>query len=567
MQFFFYILILVSTKSAFALSKLDQQTISKYLELQNEFQELTCKRNTAEEYAKLNNIYRGDGNYIPETVDHKIDKKTIAAHLPLLKEKILWIDKQIAVLQNLKNFNSINMVLKRIENEVNVLQEAKRDHFFSYSKRAKEKIEERSRRQYKQLLKEVESFRSIASFMLSFKFPLDHLNLRANYDHNKTLKGKTGRQKTNSVYFFRKIVQDGAYDENLYRNDSIVRAAFDTLYLSIYKDDNRYFLTENERADFKYVIEQYRKLFELKGKKIKLRMHAWKKRTADSYDFYKNLLEGKKITLEEMSDEQNLILARRSQALLNLKKFVLKKEAESYLYWSKKSELFQALYSLETILYAEVGRLDSDDLLEKKDVAQVVINRSENPLFNQLSSEDSIEAFLPKEIKTKEHKWLNVLFKEGEFSFTYFYIPGNLQIYCPDMTKIGHFMRKENLRVALELLTNPRKDFTAIRYFSRMSMFGRIEMDSLWAQFSPIGEFPGSPVKTPKKIAKLIKQDRYKFYYHFEVIEKAEKAQKTKTFMVLEISDKVYVVDRDFPSQIFNYRNPHMFRYFGPLIN
>ena len=48
---------------------------------------------------------------------------------------------------------------------------------------------------------------------------------------------------------------------------------------------------------------------------------------------------------------------------------------------------------------------------------------------------------------TKKYKWLNVLFKEGEFSFTYFFIPSNIGIFCPDFSKKAKILRKENLNI------------------------------------------------------------------------------------------------------------------------
>lgn len=160
---------------------------------------------------------------------------------------------------------------------------------------------------------------------------------------------------------------------------------------------------------------------------------------------------------------------------------------------------------------------------------QVVINRFSHDYYSNMGAEDSLNEYLSKDLKIKEYKWLNVLFKEGEFSFTYFYIPGNLHIYCPDMSKVGQFLRRENIRIALDLLNSPRKDFPAMRYFSRVSMFGRIEMDSLWENYKAVGEVPGRPAKRKKMLADLYKQDRYKYLYDFETDD------KKKTYIVVEM--------------------------------
>ena len=180
-------------------------------------------------------------------------------------------------------------------------------------------------------------------------------------------------------------------------------------------------------------------------------------------------------------------------------------------------------------------------------------------MYSSLSEKDAIFPYLSREIKSKDHKWLNVLFKEGEFSFTYYYIPGNFHIYCPDNSKVGQYLRRENVRIAQEYFAHPRKDFKALRYFSRMSMFGRIEMDTLWENYTAIAERPGKPVRNPKKLSKLFKQDRYKYLYHFTSDD------SDKTYLVVEINGKNYVVDAKNPNSLFYHRNPHHFRYFAPI--
>ncbi len=553
--------ILLFASPAMAKSKLDQAVLTEYLKIQKEYAESSCNLQTEQTYKDLDIKYRGDGNFIPVLLDQKVDQKTIKSSLPVIKEKIAWIKSQTELLKKTESFEEVLQTLKRIENEVVVLQEAKKDFFFAKKAEQKKDIEERSKKQFTQLMKEIENLKVQAGFLLSFKFPLNHLALRAEYEKNKILGTKEGRAKANSIYLYRRIVQDGSYDENLTRNDSVIRAGFDTLYLSLSKEKDRSFLTENERSDFKFVITNFRNLLDLGKETLISRYDEWEKRSERSLAFYQDLADGKKVKTNDAATAADVatILEDRARSLYNLKEFVLKKEAESYAYWSKKSELFQYLYALETILYAEVGRLDAPDALERRDVAQVVINRFSHPVYSEIGPADSIFEYLPKDLKTKETKWLNVLFKEGEFSFTYFYIPGNLHIYCPDMTKVGQYLRRENVRIALELIGKTRKNFPALRYFSRMSMYGRIEMDTLWEDYKALPEVPGKPVKNPKKLAELFKQDRYKFLYDFT------SEDTKKTYMVVEMKGKSYVVDSASPNKVYYYRNPHQFRYFAPV--
>lgn len=543
-----------------AKSKLDQAVLAEYLKIQKEFAEESCSLQTEQNFKNLDIKYRGDGNFIPTLLDQKVDQKTVKANLPLIKEKIAWIKSQSEIIKKTTSFEEINQILKRIENEVLVLQEAKKDFFFAKTAEQKKDIEDRAKKQFAQMMKEVENLKNAAPFLQSFKFPLDHLSLRAEYEKFKVQNTKEARNKANSVYLYRRIVQDGSYDENLTRNDSVIRAGFDTLYLSLSKDKERTFLTDNERSDFKYVLTNFKILLDLGQKVLVTRFDEWTQRSERSLAFYQDLADGKKIKTDSAAAATDVatVLEDRARSLYNLKEFVLKKEAEVYTYWSKKSELYQYLYALETILYAEVGRIDAPDALERRDVAQVVINRFSHPVYSEISAADSIFEYLPKDTKTKDYKWLNVLFKEGEFSFTYFYIPGNQHIYCPDMTKVGQYLRRENVRIALELLNKPRKNFPALRYFSRMSMYGRIEMDSLWDGYKALEEVPGKLARNTKRLAELFKQDRYKFLYSFI------SGEKKKTYLVVEIQGRPYVVDFSNPKQVYYYRNPNQFRYFAP---
>jgi len=554
-------LFLLATPAWAAKSKLDQAVLNEYLKIQKEFSDASCTPGVEKSYKELDTKYRGDGNFIPVLLDQKVDQKTIKATLPLIKEKIIWIKSQESNVNKVENFEEVSQTLKRIENEVAVLQEAKKDMFLAKTKEQKADIEERAKKQFTQLMKEVENLKTQAPYLLSFKFPLNHLALRADYEKFKGVATKEARSKANAIYLNRRIVQDGSYDENLTRNDSVIRAGFDTLYLSLTKDKDRFLLTDNERADFKFVLTNFQNLLDLGKETLSKRYVEWADRAERSLTFYQDLADGKKIKTSDTATATDVasVLEERARSLYNLKEFVLKKEAASYEYWSKKSELFQYLYALETILYAEVGRVDAPDALERRDVAQVVINRFSHDVYSNMGAEDSLNEYFSKDLKTKEHKWLNVLFKEGEFSFTYFYIPGNLHIYCPDMSKVGQFLRRENVRIALGLLNKPRKDFPAMRYFSRVSMFGRIEMDSLWENYKAVGEVPGKPVKNKKMLGDLYKQDRYKYLYDFETDD------KKKTYIVVEMKGKPYVVDFNKPTQVYYYRNPNQFRYFAPL--
>lgn len=560
-QLIFFVFLQLLCAPAFARNDLNESILAEYLKLQKEYYTNSCTPGTEDQYQKLDKNYRGDGNFIPVLLDEKVDLKTIKNLIPLMKEKDLWLQAQIDFIKKIDDIQPWRFELDRLENNVELLQDAKKEYYFTSDKSKKESIQLKAAKQFEQLLKEMEQLKKGLPFLLSFKFPINHLALRHEYEKFKFTPTKEARARANSIYLFRKIVQDGSYDKELTRNDAVIRSAFDTLYLSLTKDKNRIFLTDNERVDLNFVIKNFAKLLSNKPEVLIERFLEWKARNDRSLTFYQDLVENKKIKISESSQIKDVttLLEERAKSLYTLKDFVLTRESKAYEYWSKKSELLQSLYAIETILYSEVGRMDSPDALERRDVAQVVINRSVNPTYNSLSDKDSITKYLPAGQNINDNKWLNVLFKEGEFSFTYFYIPGNFHIYCPDMSKVGQFLRRENVRIALELLNKPRANFKALRYFSRTSMFGRIEMDSLWDQFESLPEVPGKAVKAPKKVYQLFKKDRYKFLYQFS------NEDLKKSYLVVNLLGKTYVVDADNNKQIYNYRNPHQFKYFTLL--
>ncbi len=556
---FVYLLLVSSLRGVQAKERLNDRIIDEYLKLQSEFSTESCKAGTEEAFQKLDRNYRGDGNFIPVLLDEKVDLKTIKSLIPLMKDKGQWIQTQIDTLSRVQDLKAARVQIDEVEKEVYLLQEMKKEHYFTSDKAKKAELEKKAAAQFTQLLKDVVALKDQVPFLLSYKFPINHLALRAEYEKFKAQVTKEGRARSNSIYLFRKIVQDGSYDEELVKNDAVIRSAFDTLFLSLTKDPGRTFLTDAERVDLKFVLRNFDKLLSYKAPALINRFTEWKSRNERAVQFYEDLVDSKKIKLSEESQIKDVtsLLEDRARSLYTLKEFVLSREASVYEFWSKRSELMQALYAIETILYSEVGRMDAPDALERKDVAQVVINRYDHPSYNSIGERDSISKFLSSSIKSKENKWLNVLFKEGEFSFTYFYIPGNFHIYCPDMSRMGQYLRRENVRIALELLNKPKPATAALRYFSRTSMFGRIEMDSLWNDFRPLPEVPGTPVPNAKKIYNLFQKDRYTFLYDFN------NEEQKKKYLVVELKGKTYVVDSAEPNRVFHYRNPHQFKYFS----
>ena len=259
------------------------------------------------------------------------------------------------------------------------------------------------------------------------------------------------------------------------------------------------------------------------------------------------------------------MLLGMSQAKYQLMKFNFEKQREVYNFWLEQSELNRALFVLETILFNEVGGLDGRDALERKDVAQVVINRTQLPFYRTIEKKEKIYPYLESIGKKRltQSKWLNVMFKEGEFSFTYFFIPSSKKIYCPDMSRRGRFLRRENLKNCFKYIKKiPIRNLRPFGIFSRASMLGRINMAKIWTDFKALPQRPGKKSMKNSLLKRLHKRSKYRFLYEFYDAQ-------GQMYYVFEIkgggivNNQAYVYD-PVRENFFDYRNPHFFTYFAP---
>jgi hypothetical protein len=81
-------------------------------------------------------------------------------------------------------------------------------------------------------------------------------------------------------------------------------------------------------------------------------------------------------------------------------------------------------------------------------------------------------------------------------------------------------------------------------------------MDTLWNDYKALPEVPGRPVRNSKKIYDMFLKDRYTFLYDFT------NEDLNKSYLVVELKGKTYVVDALNKKQFYHYRNPHQFKYF-----
>lgn len=532
----------------------DNKIVDAYLKRHKVFFKELCTAGTEEKYWNLYSKYRGDGHYIPVLENDKLDKLTINRFIPELERKLKWITSIKLKVEGLKNFKSYLEELKELEEQYDEIVSLKHKFLEEGSGLGKKKIRNVSKYSLIKFKVRFEEYLKNLGFLVSYRFPVDHVELRETYDLFKAKRTKEERKKSNEIYFYRKIVQDGALNPNRSKSDKFLRANLDNVVREFKKSTD--LITENLRYDLGSAFSGLERILK-RGKSYQLkRLNEWEKRSKRNLDFYKRLqqnvvVEGKK---KKTADD---LVKERVSGRYALKKYVLEKEAESYKFWMKESELNRALFSIETILYNEVGAIDGKDALERKDVTQVVINRRYLSEYNHIPASEPLYAYLNlrddgKSITSKP--WLNLLFKEGEFSFTYFFIHGSLRIFCPEQTRYGKILRKQNLYLALKLLREPNPKFDAVRYFSRAAMLGRIDMKHLWDDFLPLPERVGLRVKNSEHMKKALRKKNYKLFYEFK--DAAGVLHK-----VLEIKDKT-VVYTPSTKRFHKYRNPHYFTYF-----
>jgi hypothetical protein len=525
--------------------------IKDYNKVHKEFFKKVCVPEDQPTYGKLLTQYRGQGFYLPK-LNGGIDRSAIIKNLHHYKKKLRFIDSTISQLEKVKEFPKFGLIQYELDKIVINLLNLKKQHQQALTDERKAKIVRASRIEILKLKNQFKIFTDQVFFLKSFGFPNDYLLHRKNYEKYKDLESTADQKKANQIFFYRKIIEDGAYDPDRSRPDKYIRTALDTLYLNIQQEKD--FISENVRYDLEWFEKRMERVLE-RGKKVHLaRLGEWKKRTQDNFKFYQELIQTKN------QKKAQFLVKKENDASLKLKKFVYQKQAETYEFWAKKPEIQKALFSLETILVHEVGVIDGEHGLERSSVARVVLNRYYDDFYNKLEKDQQIYKYLNKDIDMEKEKWLNVLFKVGEFSFTYHYIPAVAGIHCPDMSRRGRGIREKNLKIALKAIQNYKGDFKAYRYFSRISMMGKIDMSTVWTDYDRLPEMVGYKSNHQNKLMRYYFADKYQYLYSF-VDERGIK------FNVVKIDDRSYSVRWKKGSPVFyNYRNPHLFAYFSKKI-
>ena len=533
--------------------------VATYMDSFDKFRERICvpkAESIFEEYLKA---YRGQGNWIPK-IEDDVDIESIKALIPEFEKKLAWIQSQQALVKKRlpsKNVTKdIHYILSKLlnlkKNELSTDEKVK----VSSRKRSLE-LQEKLSEAFEQLIKKI-------SFLSNYKYPVDHLKNRKVYDDYREKEDLPSVKFANYTFLYRKILEDGAYNKDHTGSDIYLRTTLDTLHFELKR--HGFYLTEDARYDLEFVLNKIEKELDRGQKKILERLTEWHDRTKRTLGFYQSLTlqdNQKLITVNGVKTTPNKELIKEHNiATERLKKFVYTKQAEVYKYWLNQPELTRSIFVIETILLNEVGSVDGDDALERMDVARVVLNRLDKPRYLSIGKNEFVYPYI-KNITSDFHlqneRWLNALFKQGEFSFTYYYMSGVAKIFCPDMAPSARRLRAKNIQIALQVLKEEDSSFKPTRYFSRASMIGRIHMDSIWEDYLPYPERPGLLAVEQKKLIQSFNEGKYSYLYSFQ-------DPSMETYQVVEIGGESFALGEKNGIRIFfNHRNPHYFKYFTKM--
>lgn len=532
-----------------------------YMESFKKFRERVCVPRAETVFQQRLKAYRGQGYWIPELKDD-VDVASISALIPEFEKKLAWISAQQEKVK--KQGLPSEAILKDVRWILHRLLQLKKtelatDEVLKINARKESlRLQDRLSAAYEELIKRV-------SFLSNYRYPVDHLKNRKVFDEFREKEDDESVKIANYTFLYRKLLEDGAYNPDRTGSDIYLRTTIDTLHFEL--KQHGFYLTEDARYDLEFVLGKIESELKRGKKKILERLEEWRERTERTLTFYRSLtqpdhqqpiiVDGRKTTRNrELIKEHNI-------ATEELKEFVYTKQAEVYKYWLNQPELARAIFVLETILINEVGGVDGNDALERMDVARVVVNRLDKPKYLSIGKKEFIYPYLKKEVSDhhlKSETWLNALFKQGEFSFTYYYMSGVSMIFCPDMAPAAKKLRSQNVDIALRVLKEEQKDFAATRYFSRSSMIGRIHMDSIWEDYAPYPERPGLLSSGQDKLKKAFLSGDYSYLYSFQ-------DPQGELFQVLEISGTNYAMAEKNGLRLFyNHRNPHYFRYFTKVL-
>lgn len=532
--------------------------VTSYMENFDKFRHRICVPKAESIFDQNLLSYRGQGYWIPELNDD-VDVESIKSLLPQFEKKLAWIKAQKSEVQKDKKLPNadVTAATQRVLKKLLALKKTE----LALDEDKKTASRKESLKLLSELLKNYETMIKKVSFLSNFQYPVDHLKNRKVYDEYREKEDVESVKVANYTFLYRKLLEDGAYNKDRTGSDIYLRTTIDTLHYEL--REHGFYLSEDARYDLDFVLSKIESELAKGKNRIVERLDEWEERTGRALDFYRSLTlpenQVQAIAGDKNSTPNRQLILQHNKASDQLKEFVYTKQAEVYNYWLNQPELPRAIFVLETILLNEVGGVDGDDALERQDVARVVMNRLDKPKYLSIGKKEFIYPYLKKvttDFHLKNERWLNALFKQGEFSFTYYYMSGVAKIFCPDMSPRAKKLRQQNVEIALQVLKEGNTSFKTTRYFSRASMIGRIHMDSIWEDYIPYPERPGLLAKGQPELLKAFNDGNYTFLYSF-------KDPAFEVYQVVEIDGRNYALgEKNGIKLFFDHRNPHYFRYF-----
>jgi hypothetical protein len=553
MRLLFIVITLFQLTSVNAKALSEKKIINDYKSILKKFRKNMCTAEDSRSFWRFTKETHRGGFFIPLNSKEGMDIQTIQKMLPRVREKKQWIESNIKRVKKDKSFKRVVRSLERFKGDLKLLVGFKRKFFEEKTASQRLAISQLSKHKLRNFYQELRQTLESVYFLHTFNFPADHKSMRRDYDSFKVRSDMSGIKRANEIFFLRKLVEDGVRHPRWRGNDRSIRTLINTTYIRSIKNSEESFIDEDLRYDLEWLLERLIDYLKFDISLIVKRLERWEKSTEKMYRFYISLLEGS-VNIDGKTIPVKQFIEGNGRSRKTLKDFVYKKQADVYEFWTKQSRVNRVLFVMDTIILNEVGGTNDPGELEKKEVLKVVLNRSELNFYSSLSPKDSIYSHLEKKnIPTKKYPWLNLMLKEGEFSFTYYFLSASNHVFCPDMSPRAKDIRKKSLEIGLKLLKNKKVDTEAVRYFSRASMLGRMDMTDLWSGFRAIAEKPGRLIDDPKVIERVTSHD-YDFLYSFTDDQK-------KIFQVVIVGEKKYTLGSK--GQVFSYRNPHNFRYFA----
>ncbi len=523
-----------------------KQLHARYDLVFNDFQSQVCLPGDTEKFKDLFKKFRSEGMFIP-LKDEKLNKESLKIGIRIWKEKIKWLNQTIQKLNSASTLENPGPIL----NELKSLIDENLKLQYQIAQNNKDNNETHlvniSKTQIALFKEKYQQLEMAIFYLLNFQYPVDHLLNREQFE-----KLKTAGENTDEVYMLRKITEDGALDRDRGQSDMFLRAVLDTFRLAM--DNQALFFDRKFRADFDYLMGALLRYYGQSKSVITDRLVDWLNRSKKTVDFYEVLLKDSKKSTE--------VLGNFSQATQDLQSFVTEKLAHTYQFWSSQPDELKMIFVMETILFHEVGPLDPLDI-EKSWVGQVVMNRINKKGYEHLNPKEELTKNLVSKGINPLDLWLNVLFRKGEFSFTYFFLPSAAKIFCTETLPSSKKLRVQNIRLSMHLLRfadEPDRLTTAERYFSRVSMLGRMDMTRIWNNYVAVEERPGKSVTPNLEQVKCIQQgvDCFRYLYDF--------FWQNEHYFVIEIKGNRFVwrqyLGRNY---LWTVRDPDLFQFFRPL--